>query len=785
MRRILGGVRFAVLCVLAACGGGGGGGGGGGSATSAPATPIVYAGSTTPAVITAANAGQMASYVLGGGESSASRAVTGVAVVGASATTPRAPIIDLARKVSRASAGLAPRAPSSALAGVTNVDRTDPCDSGSVHVVGTLNDNGTGSLSFTWTNCLSGNDSISGQATGRVDAVDSARNAIDTTIAFTRLAFRAPDANWDMTGSFRLQVNAAAKAETSTVNVVVLNNNTAEIFKTENLVFVEMDDNVASRTRYTQSISGRVYDTRHGYVDITTPTALYFARATDDFPLDGETLFTGAGNRTIRALALSTNAVRLTLDVNGDGNPDNVAILRWRDLGTAASADLADDDGDGMHNSWETTYGLNRSNPGDALLDPDGDGLPNAGEYRGGWIPNSAASTAVSQPPQPIARNLAVATSDYGATGPHSIASNGATLLMVTRQQTDISDMFSQSKWTARVLFPEGGGLPAFDLLPPDSDFSDRSAIAFDGTNYLAVFTRAGAIVGQRISSTGALIDAAPGLTLAAAGGELALAYGNGVFLLVYINGRTVYGVIIQPSGTAGTPFAIHAQVGNEAHAAPAVAFDGTNFLVVWDRKAADGLPETSDIRGVRVANNGSIVGSEFVVSGAAEAQNYPRIACDATNCMVIWVDRRGYPGQSYNFEPGPGDMYGARVAANNTVLDVNGFAVATGITANAGYPGLTYNGSQYIAVWSRGAFINNPGGPTGVYSARIGMDASVNLGGTSTGTAVSGPPPSGARLVYPSIISTPSGAFVSWLNQGEASTGLREVDAVLAVRAP
>ena len=48
-----------------------------------------------------------------------------------------------------------------------------------------------------------------------------------------------------------------------------------------------------------------------------------------------------------------------------------------------------DTDGDGIPDSWETTYGLNPNNPSDAGLDPDHDGLTNLQEYQAGTNPNN------------------------------------------------------------------------------------------------------------------------------------------------------------------------------------------------------------------------------------------------------------------------------------------------------------------------------------------------------------------------------------------------------------
>ncbi len=56
------------------------------------------------------------------------------------------------------------------------------------------------------------------------------------------------------------------------------------------------------------------------------------------------------------------------------------------------AASNVDSDGDGLPDSWETVYGLDPLNPGDAALDTDGDGLSNLEEYRLGTNPRDPAS---------------------------------------------------------------------------------------------------------------------------------------------------------------------------------------------------------------------------------------------------------------------------------------------------------------------------------------------------------------------------------------------------------
>jgi len=69
-----------------------------------------------------------------------------------------------------------------------------------------------------------------------------------------------------------------------------------------------------------------------------------------------------------------------------DDQPTNAVSVIW------TVTVLSDNDGDGMPNAWERTYGLDPNNPADAAGDKDGDTMLNYGEYLAGTIPDNPTS---------------------------------------------------------------------------------------------------------------------------------------------------------------------------------------------------------------------------------------------------------------------------------------------------------------------------------------------------------------------------------------------------------
>jgi hypothetical protein len=394
---------YSLVLGLTACGGGGsdngsGGISGGSRSPVPPQVPLVYSGATTGATISATSASTVASNVI----ASSGAALGGSLLGGVSAQVDSAQVpqptgaTGLTRRLGKAirSDDLARARSGSALAGAA-LSQTIPCDSGTINISGTVSDStGTGTVSIDYVDCRTGTDTINGPASLNIASYDQANRIItDGTLSFTRVRFTGPGINSDLSGSLRTEVSVGSKTETLTENFVTQDNSTMRMTRTENLRIVNVFDTVTSPTFFTESIAGRVCDSAAGCVDVTTETAphtapwgpLYFATRAQSFPDWGIINLTGATG-SARITSLGADLAKIEVGTS-------TARLRWADFGTALGADLADTDGDGMHNSWETAMGLNPS-VNDAAGDADGDGYSNLTEYLAG----SSAATNGSVP---------------------------------------------------------------------------------------------------------------------------------------------------------------------------------------------------------------------------------------------------------------------------------------------------------------------------------------------------------------------------------------------------
>jgi len=290
------------------------------------------------------------------------------------------------------------------------------------------------------------------------------------------------------------------------------------------------------------------------------------------------------------------------------------------------------------------------------------------------------------------------------------------------------------------------------NALVPAPGSQSSAAIGFDGTNYLVVWEdqRGGGspdIVGARVTPGGAVLDPA-GFTISQATYDQrhpAVAFDGTNYLVVWDDTRRgvldIYGARVTPGAAVLDPAGVLIAQATNDRRNPAVAFDGTDFLVVWedDRNGLD----STDVYGARVTTGGTVLDTAgIVVSRAPVGQFAPAVGFDGTNCLVAWHDTRS----------GAADIFGARVAPDGTVLDPNGrnISLAEGQQTS---PAIAFDGTNYLVVWQD---TKGPPIEIGIYGARV------STGGTVLDPAGKAIAPD-SRGAFPSVAFDGTNYFVAW----------------------
>ena len=191
-----------------------------------------------------------------------------------------------------------------------------------------------------------------------------------------------------------------------------------------------------------------------------------------------------------------------------------------------------------------------------------------------------------------------------------------------------------------------------------------------------------------------------------------AVAFGGTDYLVVWTDNRhdtcfNIYGARVTEGGGLVDPagFPISIACGDQDN--PSIAFDGTHWLVVWQ----DARSGSYDIWGARVNADGIVLESEgILISNAADYQVRPSIAFSGANYLVVWADYRN----------GPVDIYGARVDTSGTVLDPVGIAICPNPEYQS-MPSVAFGGSNYLVVWHSGAMDS-----LDICGARVDTDGNV-----------------------------------------------------------
>lgn len=312
-----------------------------------------------------------------------------------------------------------------------------------------------------------------------------------------------------------------------------------------------------------------------------------------------------------------------------------------------------------------------------------------------------------------------------------AISSNGSTWLVAWQDQRETTVVGStqspptNTNTSSLTISPTTGWSSSGNVSGPFSPSSTTYTLTNPGTTSLSWHTvltnftpwitvspstgtlasHASVVVTVSLSSGANLLPSAGySETISFMNAAETVTYGTrGVTLTVNYPVAQIYTTTIAADGTVqGTLNGTKLSSTSSAKFAPRVAFDGTNYLIVWADNRGNAITSSLyDIYGTRVTNSGARVdGSDIpICSLTSTDQSSPDVVWAGDRYYVSWQDSRSYTGASSY------DIYATRIGSNGVVTDANGLLVTSAPTAETrpclvaggtNWTGLFYNKASY-----------------------------------------------------------------------------------------
>ncbi|MBI5545833.1 MAG: tandem-95 repeat protein, partial [Deltaproteobacteria bacterium] len=260
-----------------------------------------------------------------------------------------------------------------------------------------------------------------------------------------------------------------------------------------------------------------------------------------------------------------------------------------------------------------------------------------------------------------------------------TVAWDGAQFLVAWADQRD----YYTAVWARRVAVGSGATLSAEFLVQASSYFRGAPALACDASTRTCLVASSGydSDTSSYALDVDRIVDGVSGASVAVpapAGAQHnpALAWGADRFLLAWEgysgSDPRVLAARILRDGTLldSNPIALlETAVDGAAQTVPAVAFDGTDFVLVWQDASAG----ATNLYTRRVSADGTALTSSRAVAASGDLQSLPALTCLATECLVVWQQEAS----------GKTALVGARIAGDVTLE--SGLAMAAEVTSLAG----------------------------------------------------------------------------------------------------
>jgi hypothetical protein len=274
-----------------------------------------------------------------------------------------------------------------------------------------------------------------------------------------------------------------------------------------------------------------------------------------------------------------------------------------------------------------------------------------------------------------------------------AIAPAGTSYLLVWQDDRGgVQDLYGARLTTAGASI-DGVGF----AIRKSADLETNPEVTFNGTDWVVAWTegppRTAIALSRaaRVTAAGKLLDTTPIVvtTDSLVPSTVLASDGTQTFAVFSAAGLDVSGfdVFLQRIDNGGKLSGAKTVVARSANVqqAPRVAYgNGGNSLVVWEDRRTN-----MDIYAVRVDASGAVLDpTGIAVVGLVAQEKHPDVAFDGTNWLVIWNDSRGITTA--------GSVYGARVSATGAVLDAPSMPLAGDLYYD-GMPVAGFDGTNYL----------------------------------------------------------------------------------------
>jgi hypothetical protein len=156
---------------------------------------------------------------------------------------------------------------------------------------------------------------------------------------------------------------------------------------------------------------------------------------------------------------------------------------------------------------------------------------------------------------------------------------------------------------------------------------------------------------------------------------------------------RDIFGVRVRGDGTVLDPAGLAIRRGPGLEESPSVASNGRDYLVAW-QEYGTGTNGRWNLFGGRVTSDGAVLDPNGVlISMTGGNAVEPAVASNGRDYLVAWVDWSRPIAYGW-------DIFAARVSADALVLDTNGFVVAS-TPRDEFAPAVASDGRNYLIAWA------------------------------------------------------------------------------------